>query len=378
MVSNGHIHAPVSLAEVASIIGESEANLKTVCLSDKINPYSIIRPLYSESLDLEPKDFKNALVFGPIPENGDGYYFKRMTWGYFVPYVSNPTEISKIKNVAWKRNLPTADTCLCLSHFDGYLHNAVPSFAISAHIEASDEIQIYITPGRSQSNIVSESGIGNNGGVVSIYDVLGNVKIGCTLFKGNAVLGHFISYDNPETESYNKSILFATGIDAEAASTYTVIPWATNGDIINGNVQTGSIFYSFCFVESFVSYIQKSVPFMSVVLKYVTWKRVFGLITVNATVENQFPNVQRVYGFKLHVIYDYAGQTKTRDVNLQGESYIDIPSQSSVDVTLTTTDGEITNTATKLRSMHLIATWLSSTGEITIQSLELIKDIPIS
>ena len=112
---------------------------------------------------------------------------------------------------------------------------------------------VTITSGKPQEDIISPTGKGNIGGVVAIPEVLGNVRLGCSVFEGNTHRGSFICPTAISGDVVGGTYQIQTGINAGENRTYTVIPWATDATSID---QYGAKYFGLMFCESFSGSIE--------------------------------------------------------------------------------------------------------------------------
>lgn len=229
-----HIFAPVSIEDVASVLGEESLDVSTLCMSKNINPYSLIRPIKTDFPYTEVSSMKTLLHLGDLKNPTDDYKWEEKQWGYQVPYVGHPGEIEKIMDVPWYRPVPTDNTYKSLNHFDGYQHNASPFFYWFTDAHAGQEMKVNILPGAKQTNIISSNGKGNKGGVISIPEVFGDKEFwcGCSIRmpSGGGWSNHIHHTPiNPNDTSY-PIITIDTGIYPAANQTFMIIPWISNMD----------------------------------------------------------------------------------------------------------------------------------------------------
>lgn len=370
-VNNGVVSAPVGLYEVAELLGEPQ-NLEDACRSGNINPYSLIRPFPPLMPDpsFEVKAMKDGSI-GHIPESGSNYLWYRGKWGYFVPYVSLPGNITAIKDIPWQRpGIGVGDFCN-LAHFDGYRHFDQPNIAVSLDVSTGQPIVVSIFPGMTQKDIVSSTGEKNNGGVVSIQEVLGNVKLGFSLFRGSgsnlSLRQHYImSQKIGETDE----IFAVVGETAVAGTTYTVIPWATDGDIINGQVVSGSKFFTVKFAESFEATMSSTAPNYDLFITVLDFSFSLGRISLTVEGRNTYPNMPHtVSNFRLYVSYRDGNITKNETITLAPVgTNMTIPANSTARATLTT---NAVPSGAKLIIAYLIAHSSTSTREIQSPFIDL-------
>lgn len=220
----GHVYAPVGLAEVAQILGEPLTDTGTVCCSEKINPYSLIRPLYANLPGRDPAYFadasantvavcvpsasraemnasfdmsaQSATVYPCVneyafPANAHVRYAPK-AWGFYVPYVTRATDIFALKDVSWRRFYPAdapTESHSPLAMFDGYLNDAVPAPLMSEvkleYGEPAAYTPVVAKGAFTKAKILGPNPTGHPGGVVNVPAVLGsntNLKYGVTLY----------------------------------------------------------------------------------------------------------------------------------------------------------------------------------------------------
>ena len=289
--SNGHITAPVGLATVAKVLGESRTDTDTLCRSAKINPHSLIRPLfratdtpgtppswfsqtenYGSNLALIVPKGKLGEVQNPIQIKGSGLkcdseydfgtglyiYHALMRWGYIVPYVTQPSAILALRDCVWKRYGPADDAVPQGrsedQQFDGYLHNALPVDPMT-HVQLEYGKKIAYTPLAVKGNTTVNEILGTTngkvnetghpGGVVSIPAVLGvkaSYVYGMTVFHRTSenekyqVLRHFLG-QTVSSSAGEFPILGSLGMNSGSAilagkGDYVVIPWVVDKDNI--------------------------------------------------------------------------------------------------------------------------------------------------
>lgn len=167
MANDGNkIWAPVSVEDVRKVLGESSYDVATLCMSEQINPYSLVRPAYTNLYDLMTDSFKEGLTEAPIALPNTASY-DLMNYGYWVPRTSGTQNIQRISQVQWIRYKPTSTSWKNLEHFNGYIHDAVPKIGIER-----------LTVIKGQSGLVGlQMTIGREGdgtGPVNIPDIFGS------------------------------------------------------------------------------------------------------------------------------------------------------------------------------------------------------------
>lgn len=238
MNEKGHIYAPVSVNDVKTVLNADSNDVGELCMNQKINPYSLIRPMPVNVPWIEVKDMK-VQHLGALPE-GDGIVnWEYRQWGYQVPYVQNPSLIDNIQNISWHRPNADIEHFKNLNHFDGYRHDVEPVFMWAVgDVKQGDEIILILGFGDIQPNIVSENGQANNGGVVSVLEVFGNEPF----YYGVQIKwpsGVRYAYGGPIIPGQSSSGVINTGEIARANTTYTITPFISN---MNGAGQLPSGF----------------------------------------------------------------------------------------------------------------------------------------
>ena len=336
MVENGHIYAPPGWYEVAQVLGEPE-DAGTLCTSSKINPHSLIRPSYASHQGFGPEHFPDGFDNTQVPDSGSAdWYYTKGRWGYAVPTVGMPQSINVIKDKPWFHFDPVGDSWLCMTHFDGYRHNVKPQLSVGAAIEAGMPITVMLITGSAQQNILSETGKGNNGGVVGVPEVLGEVRVGCTVYTDGGSPRVFISANPIALDGSGGAYTIETGLTAQAGRRYTIVPWATDGNIVNGQVQSGSRFFSLMLSEDFEGVVDKVAPSAGTVAMAIdkgiegTWP------AFKITVKNTLNKRTTVNNFRLYANYQYGGQHYRGEVSSSmvwfDPAYVDVESNGTAEV----------------------------------------------
>ncbi|MDE7440640.1 MAG: hypothetical protein K2M69_00530 [Muribaculaceae bacterium] len=375
-MNNGNlIQAPVNTDDVATVLGVASHNLGTLCRSDRVNPHSLIAPVYTQRSDIGPADMPNIQGQPQPMLVGTNWRYLLKNWGFWAPCVGNPADIKDIANIPWWRVKPTGNSFNSLVHFDGYQHNAEPHLPVSAQVIAGRNIVLSLNPGTPQT-VLSSNGKANPGGVVALYEVLGAVRIGCTIYEGDKVRGKWIS-PNPIGNPNGQDILaIETGIKAASNAKYTIVPWATDGNITaNGDIVVGSNFFSLSFSEDFEGMIEEQVPPTYAGILNATVKEVgtpLSRLEFHVTFFNGFDTAQTIRDFRLRVSYTSIDGVVSKDVTLTGNTPVSIPAHSSTTTKdFSTSDSQILSNYKTIRSMMIVASWLSPSGLQEIQSMEL-------
>lgn len=160
--NNGTITAPISLkADVAAVLGESKADVATVCMSDKINPYALYCPRWT----LDPcsritRDWTSPRVPPTAPS---GVRYTLAPYGVYVPVISNIHTGLGAFNAArylWVIERPDAASFKCLQHFDGYNHYATVSpIAESVYAVPDQEIVVNINLPKADGSSLSPANL---------------------------------------------------------------------------------------------------------------------------------------------------------------------------------------------------------------------------
>ena len=134
-IVNGIIQAPVSIADVKTVLGETSNDLATLCKSDKVNmwakykPVELKRPFTNDEFDFANNRWRDdAVWFKGVNFEEDGVCGLKVTHGGSLSAVIDLYD----KNTAgWKRVKP-GTTFACpyrLTDFIDYKHTATPPFA---------------------------------------------------------------------------------------------------------------------------------------------------------------------------------------------------------------------------------------------------------
>ena len=259
---NGHIHAPVSIEDVKKVLGVRSNDVGTLCLSDKINPYSLIRPMPSDFQWAGVKDMK-TMRLGDLPDGTTDMSWEYKQWGYQVPFVTNPNLIDRIKDLSWRRPPADIEHCKNLDHFDGYRHDVEPSFlwSVGEPIDG-DPIVMMFAFGGEQTNIVSSSGKNNKGGVVSVREVFGDEPFyyGAEIKYGSTV--RYIS-GGPVVPGQQTTGVIQSQYTWQGGTTYTITPYISNLST-SGTLPQGLRVYNLKFAPDFISTKTVRVPELTI------------------------------------------------------------------------------------------------------------------
>ena len=247
------IQAPVGVAEVAQTLGEASLDVGTLCLSQKINPASLVRPAWSEVPNRLPEELAgdtNSLTnwkgrpASPQTVNGVAVTYIQASWQYYVPSIADPALIEKVKDLFWVHADPDGDSWLNLTHFDGYRHGAVPLDPVGAVVlERNRPPACSLFPGARQADAVSTDGA-NKGGSICLNSVLlGNrampyVYLGATVYLKQSNGYKFLMFLNggQTTDSYadgaygadkqELKVAWETMSNLQPGMTILIVPWA--------------------------------------------------------------------------------------------------------------------------------------------------------
>lgn len=385
--NNGHITAPVNTDDVSAVLNVSSHDVRIICRSDKINPHSLIRPIYTTNPALGPEDMKDAEGMGAPDASGEDFLYELKSWGYYVPYVTNASNIEDVCQIPWHKDGPKGDSFDCLTHFDGYRHNANPRLPVEAIVNPGKNIILALYPGSAQSNALSSDGIANNGGVVGIRPVLGDdIYIGCTIVTSYILNQSYYHHFQSSSKVSDMIENIETSIVAEPGRSYIIIPWASNKAFmyINGSpvMPSGMRFYSLMFSDDWEGIMNITCPTASMSITNVVYTKTSNRLNFDVTVANSnYENPsgmtgQPVSAFKLTAKYAIGNEKKEKTVLLGNSTTIYVPKNESVTISLYTNDTEIVNNADRIYSLIVSAEWTSPTGTVLLQSKDQIKDIP--
>lgn len=302
MTKNGHIYAPVGVNEVAEILGVNSYDVGELCTSERINPYSLIRPMPCDVPWIEVKDMKVQHI-GDIQPSNENYAWERKQWGYQVPYVKSVSLIEEIKDIAWYR--PGADEkhYKTLSHFDGYRHDVEPTFLWAVgDVKQGDEIIVMLAFGDMQPDIVSSSGKANPGGVVSVLEVFGDNPF----YYGVQLKWHSgirYAYGGPVIPGQTTSGVVYTGETARANTQYEITPFICNMNPI-GHETTGMQVFNLKFAPNFVSSKTIVVPELvsGASIRALTTAEDGHILTWELHLFNEFPYAMQVSNLMLNIV----------------------------------------------------------------------------
>lgn len=237
--TTGRITAPVSVDDVRRALGigldePGALDVGTLCCSDKINPYSLIRPtFYLDEAGTRPGEFvpsffqneREIAYLAPKSQSalstggecskldiaskykgwvgsGNNYWYAAKRWGYIVPYVNNVANIPAFVNLQWLTFTPKDakwedadngtriqnETWCVLDQFDGYLHTARPADPLAgSSLEYGEPVRftgIAPTGNWKPTDVLDKSGLGNPGGVLSAAAVFGDFDTAKSYYYG--------------------------------------------------------------------------------------------------------------------------------------------------------------------------------------------------
>lgn len=387
--SNGHIYAPVSVSDVAAVLGKSSHDLGTLCMDKDINPYSLIRPLYSVTPDILPAHLVTGADYGEQPAGTADWGYTKGKWGFWVPVTGTPNNIRMIYDKPWVRRLPTIDTFKCLAQFDGYRHDVKPSLPVRVLINTGDYIRVMIDSTASSAKVLSDTGRNNPGGVVNISAVLSgrmfgsdtqDIYLGCTIYRNGNLAGHYVSDRKAdETADENTEVHFTeimTDFRAQSGDRYTIYPWAANKRFEpKGSFPAGLLIYGLMFSEQFAGFMEYTAPNYSVALGAPELDR--NAWTIAIKVSNSYPNdAITVSDFRLHARYRHEGEIRQEDIQLTGGVPVTVPKGGSVMLNLSINRfSNLTSGAAEFMSGYVTARYTPPGGTMqTIQSIDILSD----
>lgn len=280
---NGKFEHPNGWFPIAQMLGEASTDAGTICCSDKINDYSLIRPLYTVRPDTVPEHYMTAndwlgdfpvghplvpqggiaVVGNAVDEYGAkilnlsyGYSYERKAWGYFVPYIEKGANgwnlvLAFASSVfVWRRIYPNADqsgvaadqrTFYPMVMFDRYYHTGVaePLHPIKAHqIEYGKNVTVDFNVmasmiGTNDSVYQSDpEAIVFKGSIVNIPAVLGDgMYVGASLFIEKPAGWHLLGTAWKQPYQGNMQTAHVDfGIRIVRTGKYMLIPWCADKD----------------------------------------------------------------------------------------------------------------------------------------------------
>ena len=265
-----HIYAPVNVSEVAELLGENTHDVGRLCTSDKINPYSLIRPapLLYPRYDFSVAQMKTADMGDLHTKPSDAVYnWEKRQWGWQVPYVGMPQNVDYIRDISWYRPPLKSNDYKSLNHFDGYKHNAQPMFDWGCALGIGFPISLNFVFYKQAEEVVSPTGKGNNGGNLSIPEIFGDMTYyaGALIRVGYGNNLHWYISDKAITpDSALSSVMLETDLYGQAGTRYSVTPFITNMPANGVNLPQGLRCYGLKFSDSYVSNIDRTLPQASI------------------------------------------------------------------------------------------------------------------
>lgn len=231
MLSNSIISKPVEVTDVMKCLNEGTTSVNTLCRSDKINPYALFSPRWSEKPNLEiTKDWTDPLNPPQAAGNVQNVPYIRAPYGVYVPSPRNITiglNAFLAARYTWQINRPDANSYLSIGQFSNYNHNATVHDVISSAYLADDmEIQfsLFVPPADGSSLSISN--------LFSTPDDNGNRYYLCAVIfqSEDATEGNFtkpeavVKSSNPITASGMTDVIF-TNVVAVGGRHYTIVPF---------------------------------------------------------------------------------------------------------------------------------------------------------
>lgn len=276
-------------------------------MSPRINPYSLIRPfsLQETSPFTTVADLKTARI-GQDMSDETNMHWERKQWGYQVPYATSLYYLrTLVREKAWYRPVPTENDYKNIAHFDGYLHNAKPIFAWFANVVAGERITVAFQFGAKQDDIVSESGVNNKGGVVSILEVLGSnpFYFGVTVrVSGTTDYNYFSEAIDPENQMFG---FIETNLVANGNTTYEITPWISDKGAVGNNLPANAKYYSLKLSEDYESYktFKPAPEYVSMGLFVTEYTSNGGISAIRITANNSYEMPFRIANITMHIVY---------------------------------------------------------------------------
>lgn len=167
MLNNGVISAPVNTNDVSTALGVASHDVKTLCISDRINPAAVFRPRFmGGAIHVAPEDFQSKLKDLTAPSSGvSGITMKCVKYGIWLPYfntLSNgrPWDASHVR---WNPRPCDSTQYGDLTHFVGYNHGAKFTNPISSIVcSVGEPIKVAFKDNSTAESITAQTIFGSN------------------------------------------------------------------------------------------------------------------------------------------------------------------------------------------------------------------------
>lgn len=222
---NGVISAPVSVDDVSAVLGVASHDVKTLCVSDKINPAAVFRPRFmGGGVHVAPEDFQSKLKNLAPPSSGvSGITMKCVNYGIWVPYFNSsvggrPWDASHIR---WNPRPCDSTQYGDLTHFIGYDHKAKFKNPVESIVcSQGARIQVTFRDNSTSESISAQTLFGDNenayfGFFVYEYTGEGPVLTGTGAVTPKLYLSNYymIQSSNPHVVSSDFNVSAGKGYD---------------------------------------------------------------------------------------------------------------------------------------------------------------------
>lgn len=168
-VVNG-VKVGINTDDVGAVIGDASHDVKTLCISKRINPAAVFRPRYTSSstafVHIGPEEFDTKLKNLVAPLSGDSkIQMKCIKYGIWVPYFNRldegyPYYASRIR---WNPRPCDETQYGDLTHFDGYDHGAKFKNPVQSVVCAvGSKVQVVFQDNSTSESITAQTLFGDS------------------------------------------------------------------------------------------------------------------------------------------------------------------------------------------------------------------------
>lgn len=134
-IKNGIMEKPISVADVAKVLGSTSLDVGTLCRDSNINPYALYSPRFTTKPgSIINKDFTSEV--DPTSRYPSGASYKVAPYGILIPGIAADIGVGltafNFARLQWI--IPRPDdkySFKCLHHFEGYKHDAQPGLTFN-------------------------------------------------------------------------------------------------------------------------------------------------------------------------------------------------------------------------------------------------------
>lgn len=226
--SAGVISAPVNTDDVSEVLGVASDDVKTLCVSDQINPAALYRPRYMGGMvHVAPENFQSTLKDLVPPSSGvSGITMKCVNYGVWVPYITStingyPWDAGRIR---WNPRPCDSTQFGDLTHFIGYNHQAKFTNPVTS-ILCSQGAKIKVTfQDRSASDTISARTLFSDNEDAYfgffVYEYTGDGPV----LSGTGAVTPKLYVNNYSVAQCSSAYAVVSDFDASAGHGYDIIP----------------------------------------------------------------------------------------------------------------------------------------------------------